>query len=178
MILNAYAMMHATGCRLCKAEAGSPCVKKGRPRSKLHRERVIDADRLRHGKPALPQKPPRETVRQRTQSAKDFYASWEWKEARYEALRRHGRQCQCCGWKPGSSQGNWLVVDHIKPRALFPDLRLSQDNLQVLCNDCNMGKGRRSDDFRKLQPCKADLQSCKPTEIAVENLLCGGTIGE
>ena len=34
-----------------------------------------------------------------------------------------------------------LNVDHIKPRFLFPDLALRLDNLQVLCGDCNEGKG-------------------------------------
>lgn len=79
----------------------------------------------------------------------EFYDTWAWKQARFEALKAHGRQCLCCGWVPGASEGNWLVVDHIKPLALFPELALDQSNLQVLCNDCNMGKGRMyRDDFR------------------------------
>ena len=81
-----------------------------------------------------------------------FYASWEWKQARYEALRIHGRRCQCCGWQPGDTPHGHLVVDHIKPRRKFPLLELSVDNLQVLCNDCNMGKGAKfSDDYRAMQ---------------------------
>lgn len=79
-----------------------------------------------------------------------FYTSWEWKQARYEALMRHGRRCMCCGWTAKSGQPGHLVVDHIKPLKKRPDLALDQDNLQVLCNNCNMGKGgSRTDDFRK-----------------------------
>lgn len=78
-----------------------------------------------------------------------FYASWEWKRARYEAIKVQGRRCKCCGWRPGDTELGHLVVDHVKPLALFPDLALAQKNLQVLCNDCNMGKGRKHyDDFR------------------------------
>lgn len=35
-----------------------------------------------------------------------------------------------------------IVVDHIKPISKHWHLRLDPDNLQVLCNDCNKGKGR------------------------------------
>jgi len=34
-----------------------------------------------------------------------------------------------------------LHVDHIKPRSKYPDLALELKNLQVLCEDCNIGKG-------------------------------------
>ncbi len=80
-----------------------------------------------------------------------FYASWEWKRARYEALAIHGHRCQCCGWQPGDTAHGHLVVDHVKPRRKFPELELDVGNLQVLCNDCNMGKGSAfSDDFREV----------------------------
>lgn len=80
---------------------------------------------------------------------KEFYDTWEWKAARFVALKRHGRRCQCCGWSPGDSDGNYLVVDHIKPLRLFPQLALDPENHQVLCNDCNKGKSfRYTDDFR------------------------------
>jgi len=81
-----------------------------------------------------------------------FYASWEWKAARYEALKLHGRRCQCCGWRPGDTPLGHLVVDHIKPRSKHPELQLDVSNLQCLCNDCNMGKSNvYEDDFRDIE---------------------------
>jgi len=79
----------------------------------------------------------------------NFYSSWEWKSVRYEALRAYGHRCQCCGWSPGDTKSGRLVVDHIKPRSKYPALELDVANLQVLCNDCNMGKSNVfEDDFR------------------------------
>lgn len=95
--------------------------------------------------------PPKKIVRKSTEPAdKDFYASWAWKEARYAALKRHGRRCGCCGWTPDSGGQNHLVVDHVKPIRTHPNLALEPSNHQVLCNDCNMGKSyKHTDDFRK-----------------------------
>lgn len=78
--------------------------------------------------------------------AGDFYYSREWRALRYKALVKHGRQCQCCGAKPPQIV---LHVDHIKPRSLHPELELDLDNLQILCEDCNLGKSNKDDtDFR------------------------------
>jgi hypothetical protein len=68
-----------------------------------------------------------------------FYNSEEWRRVRYLALRSHGGACQCCGATP--SRGFPLHVDHVKPRSKYPELELDIDNLQVLCADCNLGKG-------------------------------------
>lgn len=68
-----------------------------------------------------------------------FLESKAWKRLRYQALRKHGARCQACGATPET--GARLNVDHIKPRLLFPGLALSLNNLQVLCSDCNEGKG-------------------------------------
>lgn len=90
------------------------------------------------------------TKRQRKQDAiakhknnKDsFYMSWEWKKVRYNILLKYGRKCMCCGATPSDTI---IIVDHIKPRKKFPELALDENNLQVLCNDCNMGKS--NDDY-------------------------------
>ena len=75
-----------------------------------------------------------------------FYESREWRALRYKALIQHGRQCQCCGAKPPQII---LHVDHIKPRSIHPELELDIDNLQILCEDCNLGKSNKDDtDFR------------------------------
>lgn len=70
---------------------------------------------------------------------KDFFTSTEWKQLRYLALKNNGASCQCCGAKAGN--GVQIHVDHIKPRSRFPELELCLDNLQILCGDCNIGKG-------------------------------------
>ena len=52
-----------------------------------------------------------------------------------------------------------MNVDHIKPRRLFPDLALSLDNLQVLCHECNHGKGNWDmTDWRELIVDVGDLE--------------------
>jgi hypothetical protein len=68
-----------------------------------------------------------------------FLFSYEWRRVRMVALKKHGARCQCCGASPDT--GAVMNVDHIKPRRLFPQLALDVDNLQVLCGECNHGKG-------------------------------------
>lgn len=67
-----------------------------------------------------------------------FYDSRQWFAIRYEALKINGAACQCCG--RSRKHGIILHVDHIKPRANYPHLELELSNLQVLCNECNLGK--------------------------------------
>lgn len=68
-----------------------------------------------------------------------FLLSYEWRRIRMQALKKYGARCQCCG--ATASDGVRLHVDHIKPRKLFPALALDIENLQVLCEECNHGKG-------------------------------------
>lgn len=76
----------------------------------------------------------------------NFLNSREWREKRFEAFARYGNRCQCCGKKPPEVV---LHVDHIKPRATHPELCLDITNLQILCEDCNIGKGAKYEiDFR------------------------------
>lgn len=75
-----------------------------------------------------------------TSSSKDFYNSLPWRKIRYAVLRKFGGKCACCG-RSSAKDGVTLHVDHIKPRSLFPALELEISNLQVLCEDCNIGKG-------------------------------------
>jgi 5-methylcytosine-specific restriction endonuclease McrA len=69
----------------------------------------------------------------------EFLWSYEWRRVRMVALKKYGPRCMCCGATP--SGGATMNVDHIKPRRIFPELALDVDNLQVLCADCNHGKG-------------------------------------
>lgn len=72
-------------------------------------------------------------------SSDGFLSSYEWRRVRMVALKKYGARCQCCGATPGT--GAVMNVDHIKPRKLFPALAFDVDNLQVLCGECNHGKG-------------------------------------
>jgi hypothetical protein len=76
----------------------------------------------------------------------EFLVSFEWRQLRLKAFEKYGRACLCCGATPGS--GVVLNVDHVKSRRRFPDLALDLNNLQVLCEDCNHGKGNDDTDFR------------------------------
>lgn len=69
----------------------------------------------------------------------EFLETYEWRRARMAALKLYGPTCQCCG--ATKSQGVRIHVDHIKPRKLFPHLALDVNNLQILCHECNHGKG-------------------------------------
>ena len=69
----------------------------------------------------------------------DFLQSYAWRQVRMQALIKYGRKCQCCGATPET--GAIMNVDHIKPRKTHPELALSLNNLQVLCHECNHGKG-------------------------------------
>jgi len=80
--------------------------------------------------------------------SKEFLQSYEWRKVRMVALKRDGAICACCGASPKT--GAVMNVDHIKPRRTHPHLALDPENLQVLCADCNHGKGSWDDtDWRK-----------------------------
>lgn len=72
-------------------------------------------------------------------SAPEFLSSYEWRKTRMIALKKYGARCMCCGATPAT--GAVMNVDHIKPRKLYPSLALDVENLQILCNVCNHGKG-------------------------------------
>ena len=80
--------------------------------------------------------------------ANEFYKSPEWRKVRYEVLREQKGKCQCCG--RSAKDGVVLHVDHIIPLSKDWSKRLDKDNLQVLCEDCNLGKSNTdSIDWRR-----------------------------
>lgn len=82
------------------------------------------------------------TVREK----KEFYQSWEWKELRFKVLSQYKSTCLLCG---ATSSNSKICVDHIKPISLYWSKRFELDNLQTLCEDCNMGKSNKDfSDFR------------------------------
>jgi hypothetical protein len=66
---------------------------------------------------------------------KQFYITREWRELRYSVFKKYCRVCQCCG-----ATDTMFHVDHIKPRSKYPELELDFNNLQILCEACNIGK--------------------------------------
>lgn len=62
-----------------------------------------------------------------------------------EVLTEYGKRCMCCGSTPEhfdmTGKPVKIVVDHIKSLHHHWPLRLKKDNLQVLCDECNQGKG-------------------------------------
>lgn len=77
-----------------------------------------------------------------------FYQTKEWRELRYQALVKYGNNCVCCGASP--KHGVSIHVDHIKPRSIYPEYALCIDNLQILCESCNVGKSNQYDtDWRR-----------------------------
>lgn len=76
-----------------------------------------------------------------------FYNSSPWQDLRYRVLKKYGRICALCKNTDGR-----MHVDHIKPRSLHPELALVFDNLQVLCEACNLGKSNRDDTDFRTQP--------------------------
>ena len=77
-------------------------------------------------------------------SADAFYGSQRWRRARIDALEDNRQRfgsltCECC---LTGATSQWHV-DHIRPRSSHPELALEPANLQVLCADCNLGKGMR-----------------------------------
>ena len=93
-----------------------------------------------------------------TQAQRDYYASeaflksWEWKHKRIEILAKYKPQCMCCGKAPDPETKTFLCVDHIKPRRKYPELSLDENNLQILCNQCNWDKGNLDGDLDFRRP--------------------------
>lgn len=103
-----------------------------------------------------------------------FLLSREWRAVRMRVLERDGAKCGCCG--STAADGARMNVDHIKPRIRYPELALTESNLQVLCDACNQGKGNRYEtDWRRESPaCRvlpaqpsrqgSDTYECTPEE--------------
>lgn len=70
-----------------------------------------------------------------------FYDTRAWKELRWRVLVASDGKCNMCG--TSKAHGSIMHVDHIKPRSKFPELELEFSNLQVLCEDCNLGKSNK-----------------------------------
>lgn len=67
-------------------------------------------------------------------STKFLRKSRQYKIFRLAVLERDNYKCIWCG----EFRKELLEVDHIKPFALFPELRLAIDNGRVLCRSCHL----------------------------------------
>ena len=68
-----------------------------------------------------------------------FYNSKTWKLIKEQVYKTYVHMCPVCG-----SEDN-LRIDHIKPVRHYPSLIANMNNLQILCNDCNLEKGSMID---------------------------------
>lgn len=79
---------------------------------------------------------------------KAFYSTQDWRRLRYRVLLEDGAVCILCG-RNHAQHGVVIHVDHIEPLSLNWSRRLDRDNLQILCEDCNLGKSNLDNtDFR------------------------------
>jgi len=77
-----------------------------------------------------------------------FYASSMWSELRVRVFVKYDCKCMMCGESP-KVHGITIRVSHILPRSKYPELSLSFDNLQLLCDTCDIGKGNKYEiDYR------------------------------
>lgn len=91
-----------------------------------------------------------------------FYGTREWLQIRVDVLEKYECKCMMCGRSP-KKHGIVIHVDHIKPISKYPHLKLHLDNLQILCDECNLGKSNRyKTDWR---PCQTLLTDEELAEI-------------
>jgi hypothetical protein len=76
------------------------------------------------------------------EKAKEFYTSPEWRTLRVLIIEEQKGECQMCG-RSHKRHGVTIHVDHIVPISIDWSRRLDKANLQLLCEDCNLGKSNR-----------------------------------
>ncbi|MFA5049341.1 MAG: HNH endonuclease [Patescibacteria group bacterium] len=104
-------------------------------------------------------------------SRQEFYMSEEWRSLRYNILKKYKGCCCLCG-RSYQKHGVVIHVDHIKPRSKYPELELDENNLQLLCEDCNLGKSNKdSIDWRPLEkPIVVRRRKLIKSETVITNL--------
>jgi len=68
----------------------------------------------------------------KTSDSVKLKSSLAYKIFRKSCFERDNYACVWCGQKGGK-----LNADHIKPFALFPELRMALDNVRTLCHECH-----------------------------------------
>lgn len=72
-----------------------------------------------------------------TEKNKKIRNSFEYRLWRESVFKRDNYQCVWCGAKCGNGKTVYLEADHIKPFALYPELRFAIDNGRTLCRECH-----------------------------------------
>lgn len=67
--------------------------------------------------------------------------SVEYKEWRKSVFERDKYTCQVCSVRSEKGKRVYLEADHIKPFALYPDLRFEISNGRTLCKECHYKHG-------------------------------------
>ncbi len=126
--------------RVRKFKTGSALSEKKRIMARLEKE-----NEAFYAKPK-PEKHPSKAQKD------EFYKTWDWQKLRVKTFERYGHRCLCCGATRESrdmmGRPVQLVVDHVKPLHNYWSKRLDAENTQILCFDCNMGKGVEETDYR------------------------------
>jgi hypothetical protein len=97
-------------------------ISKGLKNNKYKRKNLFQKGELH-----LYWNPDRTDIRERLTGK---YRDW-----RFAVIKRDKYTCQICGAK--RSSGRTFVVDHIKPFAIYKELRFDVNNGRVLCEDCH-----------------------------------------
>ena len=123
---------------------------RGKHHTKKAREKMSKAEKGRpSSKGMLGKKHPQEWLREKSNSMKGE-KNWNWmggitpinerlrrsldyKLWRETIFKRDNYTCIWCGQRGGE-----LHADHIKPWALFPELRFAIDNGRTLCKNCHL----------------------------------------
>lgn len=74
---------------------------------------------------------------------------------RFKILTRDNYRCVKCGRSPANEPGVKLHVDHILPES--EGGIIEENNLQTLCEKCNLGKGNNMAMATKLSPTENEL---------------------
>jgi 5-methylcytosine-specific restriction endonuclease McrA len=132
---------YATGtgiCQVCIFNKENPMILQHKDQKRASRQKRVRKSRRGNVKKEQLIEMPKLRISPKEFDKKSFYTSPEWREVRYWIFERDGRKCACC-----YSTKSTFHIDHIKPISIYPELRLECSNLQVLCEDCNMGKSNK-----------------------------------
>jgi len=76
---------------------------------------------------------------------RQFYKSYKWKSFRAAVMRRKKYRCEKC-WAKGKYK-RAKVLHHIKHLREYPELALTESNMQALCKDCH--REEHPEEYRK-----------------------------